>query len=74
MTKKFTLTNPTGKPVVSHSDWVKTLSPSDQEKLAAAVIRQNAMVAANPGPDNDPEWRAFWERYVKETNTTLTIE
>jgi hypothetical protein len=73
MTKKFTFTNSTGGAVVNHQDWVKTLSPGDQEKFTAAVIRQHAILAADPTTDNDPEWDAFWNRYVNETNTVLTI-
>jgi hypothetical protein len=73
MTKKFTFTNSTGGAVVNHQDWVKTLSLGDQEKFTAANIRQHAILAADPTTDNDPEWDAFWNRYVNETNTVLTI-
>jgi hypothetical protein len=74
MTKKFTFTNSTGNPVVTHRAWVNTLSPGDQEKFTAANIRQNASIAADPTADNDPEWSSFWDRYIKETNTVLTVE
>ena len=74
MTKKFTFTNSTGDAVVDHLYWVNTLSPGDQEKFAAAVIRQHAILAADPTADNDPEWDNFWNRYVIETNTVLNIE
>lgn len=74
MTKKFTFTNSTGGAVVNHQDWVKTLSPGDQEKFTAANIKQNASIAADPTADNDPEWSSFWDRYIKETNTVLTVE